>query len=156
MSELFELAHTRFASQKARMEECVRLGICPFCWENLAKWHDAPTEKQGKFWVITRNDHPYTGAKYHFLAIYRDHISSISELASGAGDELLLLFSEFCEKNGIRGATIVMRFGEMNYTGATIFHLHAHIVSGVSREDVPEPKYPDSFITSVLGYKVLE
>lgn len=151
---LFELSHTRIKSQKDRMEKCARLGICPFCWENLDEWHDAPVLKRGKLWVITANDHPYTGVKYHYLAIYRDHISSISELVSGAGDELFSLFSEFCKDNNIPGATILMRFGEMVYTGATVSHLHAHIVSGASRDEVPNPKYPESYITSVLGYKV--
>jgi len=154
--QLFELSHTRVESQRARMEECIRLGICPFCWENLAEWHDAPVIKFGRFWAITANDHPYSGAKHHYLGIYAYHISSISELALGAGDELLSLFSEFCAENDIVGATAIMRFGEMTYTGATVSHLHAHIVSGASKEEVMDPKYPDSFITSVLGYKVPE
>lgn len=152
--ELFELAHTRVASQKARMEECTRLEICPFCWKNLAIYHDAPILKQGRFWVITANDHPYTGARYHYLAIYRDHVSTIGHLDPESSHELFRLFSNFCEERRIEGATIVMRFGEMVYTGATIRHLHAHIVSGASREEVPNPKYPESFITPVVGYKV--
>ena len=150
---LFDLSHARVSSQKARMEECARLGICPFCWENLDGWHDAPVLKQGNFWIITANDHPYPGSKHHFLAIYRDHISHIYELALGAGDELLSLFSELCIEIGIEGATILMRFGEMVYTGATVSHLHAHIISGASKEDASEIKYPKSFITTVLGYK---
>ena len=151
---LFELAHTRVESQRARMEECTKLGICPFCWKNLAKWHDAPITKRGRFWAITANDHPYIGSRYHYLAIYRDHVPSISEIVPGAGSELFSMFSEFCKENRISGATILMRFGEMVYTGATVFHLHAQIVSGASREEVPDLKYPDSFITSALGYKV--
>lgn len=153
---LFEFAHTRVKGQKDRMEECTRLGICPFCWENLNEWHDATVLKKGNFWAITANDHPYPGSKYHFLAIYRDHISSISELTSLDGGELFSMFSEFCEERDIVGATILMRFGEMEYTGASVSHLHAHIVSGASREEIPDPKYPDSYITSVLGYKVPE
>jgi hypothetical protein len=47
-----------------------------------------------------------------------------------------------------------MRSGNMTYTGATVFHLHAQIISGASREEIPEPRYPDSFITTPLGYKV--
>jgi len=150
---LFELAHTRVESQRARMEECTRLGICPFCWKNLAKWHDAPIVKRGKFWVITKNDHPYDGARHHYLAIYKDHISSISEIAPKAGGELFSLFSGLCKKNKIKGATILMRFGEMVYTGATVFHLHAQIISGSSMKEISAPKYPDSFITTAIGYK---
>ena len=34
------------------------------------------------------------------------------------------------KKFKIPGASFIMRFGDHNYTGATITHLHAHIVSG--------------------------
>lgn len=151
---LFNMVHARVESQKTRMEECTRLDICPFCWNNLNEWHDAPVEVFGTFWAITANDHPYDGARHHYLAIARDHISSILELPPGAATELMSLFSELCLLKNIPGATIVMRTGEMSYTGATIFHLHAHIVSGASREEISNIKYPDSFITPVVGYKV--
>jgi hypothetical protein len=155
--KLFEMAHTRVKAQKEKMEKCIELGICPFCWENLKEWHDAPVLEYGKFWAITGNDYPYNGSRCHYLAIYRDHISSIFNIPPGAGDELLELFVGLSVRNNIKDAAILMRFGKMIHTGATINHLHAHLVSGASREEaekVSEIKYPDSFITSVLGYKM--
>lgn len=154
---LFEMAHTRVPTQHNKMAEATRLGICPFCWENLEKWHDAPVIKKGGFWAITENDYPYDGSKLHYLAIYKKHIASIEEMEAGAGYELFKLFSWLCKEYGIIGATIVMRFGEMKYTGATVSHLHAQIMSGASRDEAEkagEIKFPDSFITSVLGYKM--
>lgn len=155
--QLFEMRHTRVPAQRERMEKCIELDICPFCWENLNEWHDAPVIMKGDFWAITANDHPYEGkvAKFHFLAIYKYHISSITEIASGAGEELLALFSEIQRKYGIQGATIIMRNGDMTYTGASVFHLHAQIMSGVSLDEFGEekPKFPDDIITTILGYK---
>lgn len=148
------MRNTRVKAQHNKMQEATRLGICPFCWENLGQWHDAPVLKTGEFWAITANDYPYAGSKYHYLAIYRDHISSIAEMAPGAGDELMKLFAEFCKVKKISGATIVMRFGDMRYTGATVFHLHAQIMSGASRDELAgEFKFPDDAIATVLGYK---
>jgi diadenosine tetraphosphate (Ap4A) HIT family hydrolase len=164
---LFEMAHTRTERMRKRMEKCAELDECPFCWENLVlpEYHDAPVIKKGEFWAITANDDPYKGIGFHFLAIYRDHVSSISEIAPGAGDELFKFFSELCKEYGMVGATILMRSGEMKYTGATVSHLHAQIMSGASLDEVPEslldeltrkPKFPDAYIISVLGYKVPE
>lgn len=151
---LFEFAHGRVKGQIDRMKECERLGICPFCWENLAKWHDAPILEKGDFWVITANDHPYAGAKYHYLAIYKEHVDSINWTDPAAYRELFLFFDFFCKKDGMKGASILMRFGDMSYTGATLSHLHAHLISGASREELPDPKYPDDFIMSAIGYKL--
>ncbi|MBN2093819.1 MAG: hypothetical protein JW740_00365 [Candidatus Zambryskibacteria bacterium] len=155
--KIMEMIHARVDAQRKKMEECIRLGICPLCWENLAKWHNAPILRYGDFWAITANDHPYEGTKIHLLAIYKHHINSIDQVEVAAENELFRLFSLFCKKNKIVGASILMRTGEMNYTGATLAHLHAHFISGVSREEVEkfsEIKYPNSFIISVLGYKI--
>ena len=152
---LFEMAHTRVEAQRDKMQECARLGICPFCWENLDQWHDAPILKRGGWWAITANDHPYDGSKFHYLAIYKYHIASIDELEAAAGYELFRLFSWLCQEYRIPGATIVMRTGDMTFTGATVFHLHAQIMSGASlRELTEKPVFPDSYITSALGYKM--
>lgn len=151
---LFEMAHTRVQAQRDRMEECARLGICPFCWEHLDKYHDAPVIKKGGWWAITENDHPYTGTRFHYLAIYKHHIFSIDQIEAAGAYELLRLFSWLCDKFGIQGATILFRTGNMKYTGATLGHLHAHIISGVARDEVDislEPK--DLYILSTLGYK---
>lgn len=155
--QLFEMAHARVERQRAKMLACMAKGICPLCWENLAKWHDAPIIKQGRFWILTANDHPYSGAKHHHLAIYKDCVPSIADADPGAGDELLGMFADFCAKNAIAGASIVMRFGDMAFTGASIRHLHAHLISGVSRTEISEPiRYPDSFIAPVVGYRIPE
>jgi diadenosine tetraphosphate (Ap4A) HIT family hydrolase len=152
-NRLFEMTHTRVQAQKDRMEECASLGICPFCWEHLEKYHDAPVIRKGEFWAITANDHPYNGARHHYLAIFKDHINSLAYLCPAACHELFLFFHELALAKDMRGSSILMRSGEMLYTGATVHHLHAHIISGASREEISEIKYPDSFITSVLGYK---
>ncbi|NLE07408.1 MAG: hypothetical protein GX627_02245 [Parcubacteria group bacterium] len=154
---LVEMSHARVSAQKKRMAECQRLNVCPLCWENLEEWHNAPVIKKGKFWVITENDYPYKGSLHHYLAIYKEHISSIAELKKGASEELFSLFSRFCAEKKIEGASILLRFGEMDYTGASISHLHAHIISGASKKKIENSvKFPDSFIISVLGYKTPE
>lgn len=154
---LFEMTHTRaeYPAQRQRMEECARLGICPFCWEHLAKYHDAPILMKGTFWIITANDHPYDKHAHHYLAIYKDHINSISEVDRVAGAELFMLFNDLCQQKNIPGATMFMRFGDMKFNGATVYHLHAQIFSGASRDMITEPDKMDNWVMAKIGYKVL-
>ena len=51
------------------------------------------------------------------------------------------------KKFKIPGASFIMRFGDHNYTGATITHLHAHIVSGHKQKKNSEA------IRSSIGFK---
>lgn len=153
MNELFELSHSRVRRQTDKMTKCIELGICPFCWNNLAEWHDNPVEYQGKFWAVAANDYPYPGTVEHYLAIYRDHVDSISSLAEGAGDELFKIFNQLCEEKGIHGTTIVFRTGKMEYNGATVFHLHAQLIYGVSRTTIKDTEDMNSWLLVKAGYK---
>jgi diadenosine tetraphosphate (Ap4A) HIT family hydrolase len=46
----------------------------------------------------------------------------------------------------ITGGTLMIRSGETRFTGATVNHLHAHLIVGGPREEGNQP------ITAVLGF----
>jgi ATP adenylyltransferase len=104
-------------------------GVCPFCPENLTKYHKNPILKEGKFWLVTNNMYPYDGAKYHALLIHKIHIVSLADMSLEAWDELKTLMDWFVEENKIPGGALLMRFGDTRYTGASVTHLHANFVS---------------------------
>jgi diadenosine tetraphosphate (Ap4A) HIT family hydrolase len=104
-------------------------GVCPFCPESLAKYHKNPIIKKGAFWLLTDNMYPYEGAKYHALLIHKAHITSFSEISKEAWDELNEFINYFTRENNIPGGTLIMRFGDTRYTGASVSHLHANFVS---------------------------
>ena len=104
-------------------------GVCPFCPESLAKYHKNPILKEGKFWLLTDNLYPYEGAKYHELLIHKEHITSFSEISKEAWDELKDFITSFTDEKKIPGGTFFMRFGDTRYTGASVNHLHANLVS---------------------------
>lgn len=124
------LSNARNKKQKGRMEKINGEGICPFCPKNLPKYHKSPIIKKGKWWILTPNDFPYRGISLHFLAIYKKHIKNISEISFGANKELIKLFNEIVLENKIKGGSLFIRFGETDYTGGTVEHLHAHLISG--------------------------
>lgn len=112
------------------MEEIKRQGHCPFCRENLDKYHSSPILKEGDFWILTENQWPYDKVKHQLLAIYRTHVEHISDIDPEAGRELFEMFSEECRKRNIAGGGLAMRFGssEFGNFGSTVLHIHAHLI----------------------------
>jgi len=116
--------------QRKVMEEIKDQGHCPFCRENLDKYHKRPIIKEGKFWVLTENQWPYEKTKHQLLAIYRTHIEHLSEIDSKAGAELIEMFKEEAKKRKMEGGGIAIRFGASEYGnfGSSVLHIHAHLI----------------------------
>ncbi len=120
----------RREDQRAVMEEIRKEGHCPFCRENLDKYHKNPILKEGKFWLLTDNQWPYEKVKHQMLAIYKTHIEHISEIDPEAGKELFEMFTDAAKERNIVGGGVAMRFGSSpdgNY-GSSVLHIHAHLI----------------------------
>jgi len=102
-------------------------GVCPFCSEHLAKYHKRPI-LQKKYWILTDNMYPYKPSLRHKLIIHKEHITHINELSQEAWVELQNIVKEETLSENITGGTLIMRFGDTHFTGASVSHLHAHIV----------------------------
>jgi ATP adenylyltransferase len=111
------------------IEKIQKDGVCPFCPEQLATYHKNPILISKKHWLATENMYPYKGVKYHFLLIHKKHLSHINELSPEAWQELHEVTDEICAEYKIEGGSFLMRFGDSRFTGASVTHLHAHIIS---------------------------
>lgn len=105
-----------------------RLGVCPLCPKTM-HWHTKPILKRYRGWLITENMNTYRNAEHHFLVIGDKHKETLQELTSGDWSAISHLFNWAIKKYHIKGGGIAMRFGEPSYTGATVRHLHAHLIS---------------------------
>ncbi len=124
------ISNARVPAQRKQMVEIQKEGVCPFCPKYFKKYHDAPIIKETDKWLITKNDYPYEGSKLHLLLVHKKHIENVSELSPKAAQELIHL-TKWAEKEfKMKGGILLMRFGKPEYTGATITHLHAHVVVG--------------------------
>ncbi len=120
----------RRVDQRAIMEKIRKEGHCPFCRENLDKYHKNPILKEGKYWLLTDNQWPYEKIKHQILAIYKTHVEHLKDVDPEAGKELFEMFGEECEKRNIPGGGLAIRFGSSihgNY-GSSVLHIHAHLV----------------------------
>ena len=146
MKKLVNIAHARTQFQKETMARIERDRVCPFCEKNLLTYHTKPILKKGKHWTLTTNFQPYKGTKLHLLAVSRKHTTRFEDLSPAAHHELFALFAKELQKKKIRGGALFMRFGNTDYTGGSVEHLHAQLVSGTKRGDDREP------IITYLGY----
>ncbi|HEY4514729.1 MAG TPA: hypothetical protein VJJ22_01055 [Candidatus Paceibacterota bacterium] len=132
-NEFANIIHVRSDEQKQVMEDIISRGHCPFCLENLLKYHKEPIIKEGKYWILTKNQWPYEGTNIHLLAISKKHCTQLTEIEKGAGDELLELLALTEKEFALPGGSFFIRFGDTDYTGATVQHIHAQLISGGPR-----------------------
>jgi len=123
-----DLDNARKDEQKKVMKDIIDAGHCPFCSENLRKYHKKPIIKETTYWLVTTNQWPYDNTKHHFLLIYKKHAIALQELDLEAGKELFEISGWLTKEYLIPGGGLVMRFGDTNYSAGTVAHMHAQFV----------------------------
>ena len=130
-----DLDNAREDEQRKVMKEIIAQQHCPFCLENIDKYH-TPTIKETGHWLFTKNRWPYKNAKYHFLIIYKKHAEKISDLDPSAGTELFKLLAWAEKKYQIPGGGWSMRFGSTDYSAGSVNHLHVQLIApDIEKED---------------------
>lgn len=129
----------RSEEQLAVLKEIEASGLCPFCEGELKKHHHKPILFYGKHWLATENQWPYAGTKFHFLVIHRSHVEALSELLPGEMDELGCALNYLTETNNIKFGTVNIRFGAIGKNGATVRHLHIHLIVADDHPELREP-----------------
>jgi len=113
--------------------------VCPFCPEQLENFHKNPIRKYGH-WIVTNNMYPYKPVKQHILLIHEEHIEHAAELSPEAWAELReIIEKETADRNMVGGA-FMMRFGDTHFTGASVAHLHAHLVQSDPNSEGYDPE----------------
>lgn len=123
-----DLDNTRVDEQYQVMKEILAAGHCPFCLENLTKYHRQPIIKETKHWLLTANQWPYQNVKHHLLVILKTHKEQLTELTAEEGAELIELLGFAQEYCHAPGGGFAMRFGDTDYSAGTVAHLHAQFI----------------------------
>ncbi len=134
-----DLDNARVEEQKKVMEQIVTDENCPFCEENLHKYHKEPLLKNGTFWILTKNQWPYENTTVHILAIYKKHAESLADIDPAAGAELITFFQWAEKEYAVPGGAFAMRFGDTEYSAGTVNHLHAQFIQPNLKSATYEP-----------------
>ena len=122
----------RRTDYSAVLAQIIKEGRCPFCEVNLFTHHRKPLLFKTKYWLVTENAWPYKGTKKHFLLIARTHVEKSEELPAHAWEDLGRAYKKLTTVYKLPGASLLMRSGDMERTGATVRHLHAQVMMGVA------------------------
>ena len=122
------LANAREGEYKRVIEKILKTGKCPFCKENF-KYHKKPIFKRKGGWFLTEVSWPYRNAKHHLMILGEKHRENLSELKKRDFEAISYLARFAIKKYKIKGGALAVRFGNTNYTGASVAHLHFHLIS---------------------------
>lgn len=122
--------HGRSERQREIMRKIAEDGVDPFDWDHLSTYHEQPVLQKGRYWLVTPNDNPYQGSALHLLLIYRDRIRSFAHMPPSGWLELLVMIQWIQTEYELRYGALVMRFGDLSLSGASVDHPHVHVVVG--------------------------
>ncbi len=126
--KLVNIKNARQGEYKKIIEQIAKTGKCPFCKENF-KYHKKPIYKRKNGWFLTNNSWPYKNTNCHLIILGDKHKENFSEITKKDFESVTYLINWAIKKWKIKGGGITMRFGETNYTGASVNHIHFHIIS---------------------------
>jgi len=137
-----KIVDPRFAKGRGEYENVINTiketGKCPFCPNNF-KYHKHPTLKKRGDWFITKISWPYKNHKCHFIIIKKSHVEDISELKAKDMENILFLSKWAVKEFKLKGGGLCMRFGDTNFTGSTVCHIHAHLITPIRDKTVNFP-----------------
>jgi len=122
---------SRFAKTKEykkTLEKIIKTNKCPFCPDNF-KYHKKPILKKYQDWLATANSWPYKNTKHHFVLIPIKHKTNFSDLTIQDFQAVKYLVNWLNKKYKIKGGALALRFGDQNFTGATVRHLHFQLIT---------------------------
>ena len=134
-----DLRYAKSEDYRAVLEDILARGECPFCPNHLSTWHTKPILREEGGWLITESRWPYEQAAHHFLVIGGRHLEHLEDIAPSDLAAVHHLMAWAAQKFGIPGGALLLRFGNPLFSGATVRHLHFHLISPREGEVVQFP-----------------
>jgi dihydrofolate reductase len=138
-----DVANAYTPEYRTALERITEQGGCPtsFCGDG-ADYHNQPMLSEGEYWKVTINNFSYQQAEHKFLVIHKKHIQDFAEISPEAWIEFQDIVNQLVTKYQITGGAVLMRFGDSKRTGASVVHLHGHLVVGYPRGEKSEAIKP--------------
>jgi diadenosine tetraphosphate (Ap4A) HIT family hydrolase len=135
---LYCVSNIRTADQLAEMRRLEAAGLCLFCPDGLAD-HGFEVLTRTAHWTIVPNEFPYAGTRRHLLLIPGQHARDLADLDPAVQADFWTALAAARDQSGLSAYGLGVRNGDCRYTGATIAHVHAHVMAG---DPDTEPEVP--------------
>lgn len=126
-NKVVNIRFAKSAEYKAVLTTIAGTKLCPFCPENF-RYHKNPILRRSKGWLLTESSWPYKNTQKHFLIISLKHKENLSQVSASDMSAILGLSTWAVKKFKLKGGALAMRFGDTDYTGASVSHIHAHLI----------------------------
>ena len=125
----YYLGNARVQKQYDEMVQLESDGVCLFCPEHLKVDKGNRVVHDTRYWMVTPNEYPYPGAGHHFLVIPKRHVERLTDLPILALLSFWRTLKWIEREYGLKYYGLGCRNGDCEYTGATIRHVHAHVIA---------------------------
>ena len=132
---LYYTGNSRTEEQLAQMLELEAAGVCIFCPEHLSNYR--PIVHKTTLWTVTTNRFPYRGTQLHYLLLPDEHVDDLVDLSPESHADFWTALRWARDEHGLTYYGLASRNGDCAFTGATIRHVHVHLVQG----DVENPEH---------------
>jgi ATP adenylyltransferase len=133
------MSNYRTAEQLAEMQRLEAAGICLFCPEVLREHSRQRVAWETRHWVVTPNEYPYKGTRIHLLVVPHKHVNDMLDLDDESLGDFWNALRLIRERFDLDYYGLGVRNGDCSFTGATIAHVHAHVLVG---DPALEPEVP--------------
>lgn len=128
--KLYCTENHRTEEQLAEMRRLEAAGICLFCPAALREHARQRVTFETAHWAVTPNAFPYTGTSLHLLVVPHQHVNDMLDLDADALADFWAVLRQVRERYGLDHYGLGVRNGNCSFTGATIAHVHAHVLVG--------------------------
>lgn len=134
---LYYLGNYRTQEQLENMLRLEAAGSCLFCPEHLGNDPAQRVVYRSALWTVTPNAYPYRGTRLHLLLVPDEHVTDLLDLSDAAKADMWTVLAWIRSEYGLAFHSLLARNGACEFTGATIRHVHMHVVQG----DVDDPHH---------------
>jgi len=127
---LYCLENHRTAEQLAEMRRLESAGRCLFCPAGMPAYVRRTVLFETSWWKVIPNKFPYRGTALHLLLIPHAHATDLLDLEPPARQDFWDVLAGLRERYGLRQYGLGIRNGDCRFTGATVAHVHAHVLVG--------------------------
>jgi ATP adenylyltransferase len=120
----------RTEEQLAEMRRLEAAGICLFCPDSLREHARQRVLFETAHWAVTPNAYPYAGTRLHLLAVPHRHVNDMLDLGDSALADFWAAMRLIRKRFELDHYGLGVRNGNCSFTGATIRHVHAHVLVG--------------------------
>jgi ATP adenylyltransferase len=120
----------RTAGQLAEMQRLEAEGLCLFCPDSLSRHATQQILLQTRHWSVTPNEFPYPGTILHLLLVPHQHAAEMLDLDQEVLQDFWSALRAVRERYRLSYYGLGIRNGDCRFTGATIRHVHAHVLVG--------------------------